>query len=175
MDLRPHRPSAAAVRRLAAAAAVVVVVGSWVACGRAPKGSWPPAGAGSGPTARSPLPPPLSPTPTPSVAQARLEAARTVEQLVRLIDRHRYVAAARLLRGPWVWPHRELAAIKQARYLSARVWGAPNADRVVLAVQLRLAVTRRSPLSNGRQTLFFTLGRDGTSDDWLVAAVATGP
>jgi len=155
--------------------AVVVVAGSWVACGRAPKGSWPAAGAGSGPAAQSPLPPP---SPSPSAltsAQARLQAARTVEQLVRLIDHHRYTPAARLLRGPWVWPHRELAAIHHARYLSARVWGDPSADRVVLAVQLRLRVSARSPLSNGRQTLFFTMGRDGTSDDWLVTAVASGP
>jgi len=177
MDLRPHLPSATTVRRSAAVVAVAILASVWVACGRAPRGSWPAAGAGSGPpVARSPLPPPLSPSPSAtSAAQARLQAARAVEQLVGLLDRHRYSAVTRLLRGPWVWPRRELVAIRQAHYLSARVWGDPSADRVVLAVQLRLAVTHRSPLSDGRQTLFFTMGRDGTSNDWLVAAVASGP
>jgi hypothetical protein len=98
-----------------------------------------------------------------------------VAQLTRLVDQRRFGAARRLLAGQHVWPHRELHAIRHIRFISARVWGDPRADRVTLAATVRLAVRPGSPLPGGLTTLFFTLGRDGTAGDWLVTAVTTSP
>jgi hypothetical protein len=110
-----------------------------------------------------------------SAAIANLQAVRVVEQLTRLIDQRQLSLARRLLRSQDVWPRRELAAIRHITTLSARVWGDAGANSVVLAVTLRLAVRRGSPLNTGVDTLFFTLSRNGTPGDWLVTAVATSP
>ena len=114
-------------------------------------------------------------TPAESAGTRNLEAARTVEQLLQLVDRGRPGAARRLLSGTQVWPRRELAAIQHIDLISARVWGDSRAGAVTLAATVRLAVRRDSPLPSGRTTLFFTLGRDGSAGDWLVTAVATSP
>ena len=180
MILRSHRSLAAAVRALVAGAALLAIVGVWAACGRTALSPLTLAGhaTGLGPAA----PAPHAPTTAIPAAIGRaggtttgLQTACTVAQLTRLLDQRRFSAARRLLAGPRVWPRRELAAISHIRFISARVWGDPRADGVILAATVRLAVRRGSPLPSGCTTLFFTLGRDGTEEDWLVTAVATSP
>jgi len=98
-----------------------------------------------------------------------------VRQLARLIARGRVAEAQRLLQTSAVWPASEMRAIRRCDFRSARVWGEPGRDQVTLLARLRLAVSRRSPLGTGLATLFITLRRDGTTGDWLVAAVTTSP
>jgi hypothetical protein len=49
------------------------------------------------------------------------------------------------------------------------------ADDVVFLTRVRVTVRGPSPLHDGVNTLFFTLGRDGTTGGWLITAVTTSP
>ena len=77
--------------------------------------------------------------------------------------------------GPWVWPRRELAPIARLRFVSARVQEARGRRDVVLLTRVRARLRGPSPLHDGVNTLFFTLGRDGTTGGWLITAVTTSP
>ncbi len=175
MDLRPHRPLTVAVSLLLAAAALAAMA-AWAGCGRTVPLA-PPAAAVR-PVAATPRPaspPPLTSTPAVSRSAVALQAAAVVRRLTRLVAQGRVRAARLLLSRQRVWPRRELKAIHYIEYLSARVWGDPSAGSVTMAVRVRLVVGHDSPLTTGITTLFFTLGRDGASGDWLVTAVATSP
>jgi len=104
-----------------------------------------------------------------------LEAVRTVKHLCDLVSAHRLRAAEKLLAGAWVWPRRELRQITRLRLVSARVQEARQTGDVVLLADLRATVRGPSPLHKGVNTLFFTLGRDGTTGGWLITAVTTSP
>ena len=176
MDLRSHRPLAAA-RWLVAGAAVLAVVGVWAACGRTAPGPLSPAdarGGGAGAVRPRPRRRAARPPPSPPAQPASRRRPRSL-QLTRLVDQRRLAAARRLLSGAGVWPRRELVAIRHIDFISARVWGDSRAGAVTLAATVRLAVRPGSPLSSGLTTLFFTLGRDRSAGDWLVTAVTTSP
>jgi hypothetical protein len=112
--------------------------------------------------------------PTPADADA-LEAVRTLKRFCDLVAAHRLHTAAGLLAGPWVWPRRELLPIARLRLVSAKVQDARQAGAVVLLARLRAKLRGPSPLHDGVNTLFFTLGRDGTTGGWLITAVTSSP
>jgi hypothetical protein len=143
----------------------------------------PPPIAGASPDASAPAEVPASPGAAPSASAAAapasgndtLEAVRTLKRFCDLVDDGRRRAAGRLLAGPWVWPRRELVPIARLRLLSARPQEARSAGHVVLLARVRALLRGPSPLHDGVNTLFFTLGRDGTTGGWLVTAVTTSP
>lgn len=104
-----------------------------------------------------------------------LEAVRALKHFCDLVGAHRLHAAAKLLAGPWVWPRRELLPISRLRLVSAKVQDGRQGDTVVLRARLRAHLRGPSPLHDGINTLFFTLGRDGTTGGWLIAAVTSSP
>lgn len=111
---------------------------------------------------------------TPTDADA-LEAVRTVKHFCDLVSARRLRAAERLLAGSWVWPRRELRQLTRLRLVSARVQDGHGTGDVVLLVRLRVIVDGPSPLHDGVNTLFFTLGRDGTTGGRLITAVTSSP
>jgi hypothetical protein len=113
--------------------------------------------------------------PAPASASDTLEAVRTLKRFCDLVDDGDRRAAGRLLAGPWVWPRRELRAIARLSLLSARAQDAPRTGDIVLMARLRARLRAASPLHDGVNTLFFTLGRAGTTGGWLVTAVTTSP
>jgi hypothetical protein len=114
-------------------------------------------------------------TPAPPPDDGDLEAARAVKRFCDLVDAGSLGAAGRLLAGPWVWPREELARIARFRFISAQVQPGSVADGLVLMVRARARLRGPSPLHDGVNTLFFTLGRDGTTGGWLVTAVTSSP
>ena len=88
-----------------------------------------------------------------------------------LVDDGDERAAGRLLAGPWVWPRRELARIARLRFMSAHVRQARVQGEVVLLTRVKARLRGPSPLHDGANALFFTLGRDGATGGWLVTAV----
>lgn len=113
-------------------------------------------------------------SPAPADADA-LAAVRTVKRFCDLVAAHRLHAAAKLLAGPWVWPRRELVPIARLQLVSARVQDGQRTGDVVLLARLRATLRGPSPLHDGVNTLFFTLGRDGTTGGWLITAVTSSP
>ena len=99
----------------------------------------------------------------------------TLKRFCDLVDDGRRRAAARLLAGRWVWSPQELTAIRGLRFASARVQDVRLAGDVVLLTRVRVRLRGPSPLHAGVNTLFFTLGRDGTTGGWLITAVTTSP
>ena len=120
---------------------------------------------------------PALPGATPAAASGGevLEAVRTLKRFCDLVDDGDRHAAGRLLAGPWVWPRRELAPIARLRLMSARVQEARVQGDVVLLARVHARLRGPSPLRDGVNTLFFTLGRDRTTGGWLVTAVTTSP
>lgn len=135
-----------------------------------------PASAGTASPAGA-TPPGASTSPhgaSPTDADA-LEAVRTLKHFCDLVTAHRPHEAAKALAGPWVWPRRELVQISRLRLVSAKVQDGRQADAVVLLARLRARLRGPSPLHDGVNTLFFTLGRDGTTGGWLITAVTSSP
>ena len=133
------------------------------------------AGALASPAASAAPPSPAASTGSPP-ASAPLEAASTVRLFCSLLDSHRRVRAAELLASRRVWPRRELRALATFRFLSARVVAAPSDTAITLRTRVLVHTTAPSPLPNGVATLFFTLGRVGTTTGgWLITAVTTSP
>jgi len=114
-------------------------------------------------------------TPAAGAAAAALSAAAAAHHLCTLINEHRWVQVQQLFVSPTVWPRSELTAIRSLHFVKARVWGTPASDRVELLVTLKATTTWRSPLTNGRNDIFLTFARRGTTGDWLLAAVRTSP
>lgn len=165
---------------LGLAATVVLAQGGGAGDAGAPA---PPPMAGASPEASAPAEAPASPGawPSPSATSApvsgndMLDAVRTLKRFCDLVDDGRRPAAGRLLAGPWVWPRRELMPIARLRLVSARPREGRSTGDVVLLARLRARLRGPSPLHDGVNTLFITLGRDGTTGGWLVTAVTTSP
>jgi hypothetical protein len=111
----------------------------------------------------------------PETGDGVLEAVRALKRFCDLVDDGRRRAAARLLAGPWVWPRRELHVVTRLRFVSARAQAHSVTGGVVLLTRVRARLRGPSPLHCGMNTLFFTLGRDGTTGGWLITAVTTSP
>jgi len=106
---------------------------------------------------------------------ARLEAARVLHLFCTFVDSRRY-ARARTLLLPRVWPLRELRAFSTFRFVSARVYAQPDARTLIMLTRIRIATRAPSPLPDGVATLFFALGRDGTTTGgWHITAVRSSP
>jgi len=134
------------------------------------------------PVATSPTEAASSPATTPGATLSPvagdaeiLAAVRSLKRFCDLVDDGDLRAAGRLLAGAWVWPRRELLVIARLSFMSARVQTARSADDVVLLTRVRARLRGPSPLHDGVNTLFFTLGRDGTTGGWLVTAVTSSP
>jgi hypothetical protein len=164
-------PRTAAVVVLAAL--TVAGLGAQACKGRAePGGQARPAGPALSAT---PRPAQATTAPPASPGAARLEAAGTLRLFCRLIDSGRRGQAQELL-APGAWSRRELRAIDGLSFISARVYGTPGARSLVMRTRLHVHLRAPSPLSNGVVTLFFTLGRVGTtSGSWQITAVNSSP
>ena len=115
------------------------------------------------------------PSPAATADGDALAAVRALKHFCDLIGDGDRREAGRLLAGPWVWPRKEFAPIARLRFLSASVQGEDLAGDVVLRARVRARLRGPSPLRDGINTLFFTLGRDGTTGGWLITAVTTSP
>ncbi len=141
----------------------------------APQASPKPAHTLPSPTATAALSEPeATGSPAPAGGEA-LEAVRALKRFCDLVDDGRLRAAGRLLAGPWVWPQRELGVLAHFRLVSARVQREQLGAGVVLLARLRARLRGPSPLHDGVNTLFITLGRDGTTGGWLITAVTSSP
>jgi hypothetical protein len=134
-------------------------------------------GRPSGPPPASSLPAAAAAASLPPLADGdgRLEAARVVRRFCILLDSGRLPRAAALL-TPGAWPRRELRSIASFRFVSARVYAAPDHRTIVMLTRVRVRTRAPSPLPDGVATLFFTLGRVGTTTGgWLITAVRSSP
>jgi len=121
--------------------------------------------------------PPLTPPPAAAPDDGgRLEASRTVALYCRLIDQRQFARAGALCSRRRLWSRRAYASLRGFRFRSARVFAAPDARTLVLAVRVRVHAGRGRSLPDGLITLFFTLGRVGSAvGGWLITAVSTSP
>ena len=125
-----------------------------------------PAGADASPAAR----------PGASAGAQGLDAVRTVQLFCDLVGSHRLWRAAELFATPRVWTRRELLALRQLDFRSARVDFAPEPSTLVVVARVQASGGPESPVRDGDATLFFTLGRVGTTaGGWLITAVTTSP
>lgn len=107
---------------------------------------------------------------------AQLDAVRTVKLFCDLVDGRRLWAAAGLFASPRVWTRTQLRAVRGLSFQSGRAYTAPDAHTVVVAATVRATTRAGSPVLAGTGTLFFTLGRVGTtSGGWLITAVTASP
>ena len=106
----------------------------------------------------------------------RLDAVRTVKLFCDLVGSRRFWRAAALFATPRVWPRRELRAVRRLDFRSARVHFAPDPHTLVVVARVHASGGSGSPVRDGDTTLFFTLGRVGTTaGGWLITAVTTSP
>ena len=106
----------------------------------------------------------------------RLDAVRTVKLFCDLVGSRRFWRAAALFATPPVWSRRELRAVRRLDFRSARVHFAPDPHTLVVVARVHASGGSESPVSDGDTTLFFTLGRVGTTaGGWLITAVTTSP
>ena len=110
----------------------------------------------------------------PPAGDGRLEAACVIRLFCRFVDSGRLARASSLL-APHTWPRRELRAFAAFRFISARVYAAPDARTLVMLTRIRVRTRAPSPLPDGIATLFFTLGRVGTTGGWLITAAHSSP
>jgi hypothetical protein len=107
---------------------------------------------------------------------ARLDAVRTVKQFCDLLDARLYWPAAGLFAAQRVWTRAELRSVRALSFRSARVLTAPDPATVTVAAAVRSVVRPGSPVPPGAATLFFTLGRVGTTTGgWLIQAITARP
>jgi hypothetical protein len=175
---RAHHPGMLSRRLIILA---VVLAAAFVAVALASPGARreePPSPAGGGSVPAS------APGPALSVAgttegldgSSRLEAVRTVKLFCDLVDARRYWPAAGLFSSRGVWTRAELKSVRALQFRSAHVFTAPDAATVTVCAAVRAAVRPGSPVAAGAGTLFFTLGRVGTtSGGWLIEAVTARP
>jgi hypothetical protein len=184
-DMRSRRFIALLV--VAVVALVAIVAASQSGCGggtdmaspsQPPVNGVPATPQASGdPAASSGAPAAPAAEPTTGVAGSgdALAAVQTLKRFCDLVDDGRLHAASKLLAGPWVWPRRELLPIARLRLASARVQQERLSGDVVLLARIRARLRGPSTLHDGVNTLFFTLGRDGTTGGWLITAVTSSP
>ncbi|MGZ8634418.1 MAG: hypothetical protein ACXWZZ_11280 [Solirubrobacteraceae bacterium] len=111
-----------------------------------------------------------------SEAARRLDAVRTVKLFCDLVSSRRLWRAAALFATPRVWPRRELRAVRRLDFHSARDRLAPDPHSLVVIARVYASGGPASPVHGGDTTLYFTLGRVGsTTGGWLIAAVTTSP
>jgi hypothetical protein len=126
------------------------------------------AGAGNGPIAAA--------APGASEGAQRLDAVRTVNLFCDLVGSRRFWRAAALFATPRVWPRRKLRAVLRLDFRSARIGSSPDPRTLVVIAQVQASGGSGSPVRDGNATLFFTLGRVGTTaGGWLITAVTTSP
>ena len=127
-----------------------------------------PAGAGGSP--------PAAVLPGASAGAQRLGAACTVKLFCDLVGSRRLWRAACLFATPRVWTRRELRAVRRLDFRAARVHFAPDQHTLVVVARVHASGGSESPVRDGDTTLFFTLGRVGTTTGgWLITAVTTSP
>ena len=161
-------------RTLILALCLVLVLAVAVGVASRPHG---PAGAGAS-TAARPLaaPAPGSPPTDPYVSEGaqRLDAVRTVKLFCDLVDSRRLWRAAELFATPRVWPRDDLRALRGLEFRAARVHVATDEHTLIVAARVHATGGHGSPVSDGDTTLFFTLGRVGsTAGGWLISAVTS--
>jgi hypothetical protein len=106
----------------------------------------------------------------------RLEAVCTVERFCDLVGSHRRGQAQELLGAPGLLRARELRRAQGIEFVSARVAAHPRAGTVTVAASVRTGARSEPTPRKGADTLFFTLGRVGTTTGgWLITAVTTSP
>ena len=114
--------------------------------------------------------------PSASAGAQRLDAVRTVKLFCDLVGSRRFWRAAALFATPRVWPRRELRAVERLDFRSARIDFAPDPHTLVVVARVQASGGSGSPVHDGDTTLFFTLGRVGTTaGGWLITAVTTSP
>jgi hypothetical protein len=119
---------------------------------------------------------PAQARPGASDGAQRLEAVRIVRLFCDLVGSRQLWRAAALFATPRVWPRRELRAVKRLDFRSARVDFAPDRHTLVVVARVEASGDANSPVCDGDATLFFTLGRVGTTaGGWLITAVTTSP
>ena len=119
---------------------------------------------------------PAAARPGASAGAQGLDAVRTVQLFCDLVGSHRLWRAAELFATPRVWTRRELLALRQLDFRSARVDFAPEPSTLVVVARVQASGGPESPVRDGDATLFFTLGRVGTTaGGWLITAVTTSP
>jgi len=114
--------------------------------------------------------------PSVSAAAQRLDAVRTVKLFCDLVGSRRFWPAAALFAAPRVWTRGQLRAVRRLDFRSARIDFAPDSYTLVVIARVHAGGTSGSPLHDGDTTLFFTLGRVGTTaGGWLITAVTASP
>ncbi len=120
--------------------------------------------------------PPAAALQSASEGAQRLDAVRTVKLFCDLVGSRRFWRAAALFATPRVWSRRELRAVRRLDFRSARVHFAPDPHTLVVVARVHASGGSESPVRDGDTTLFFTLGRVGTTaGGWLITAVTTSP
>ena len=119
---------------------------------------------------------PAAALPSAPDGMQRLDAVCTVKSFCDLVDSRRFWRAAGLCATPRVWTRHELHAVRRLDFLSARTGVAPDPGTLVVVARVRASGGPGSPVRTGVATLFFTLGRVGTTaGGWLITAVTTSP
>lgn len=137
--------------------------------------------AGGGHSVRSLSSPTVSPGAASHAGSTALDsalvvqAAATITRFCRLVDQGRYRRASSLLAAARVWPLRRLRRLCRFRFVVARLAAHPRNASLTFRTRLLVACTPRTPRAARRDCLYFTLGRDGTTGDWLITAVGTHP
>jgi hypothetical protein len=136
----------------------------------------------NGTASPSGLRPASSSTPAATLSGSeRLDAARTVKLFCDLVESGRLWRAGGLCSTSTAWRRRELRALGRYTFLSARVVAASDPRTLRLLVRVRVQARRGTALHGaalheGVNTLFFTLGRVGTTTGgWLITAIKTSP
>jgi hypothetical protein len=107
---------------------------------------------------------------------ARLQAVQTVELFCRLLGDRLYWPAAGMFAAQRVWTRADLRSVRALTFRSARVLTAPDPATVTVAAVVNAVVRPESPVPPGDATLFFTLGRVGTTTGgWLIQAITARP
>jgi hypothetical protein len=110
-----------------------------------------------------------------------LDAVHTVKLFCDLVERGWLWRAGGLCSPPTVWRRHELRALRMFTLLSARIVAAADPRALTIRVRIRVharrgAASHDKALHEGINTLFFTLGRVGTTTGgWLISAIRTSP
>ena len=101
---------------------------------------------------------------------------RTVKLFCDLVDARRLWEAAGLFFAQRLWTRAQLRSVRALSFRSARVLTAPDPATVTVVARVRAEVRPDSPVPPGAATLFFTLGRVGTTEGgWLIQAITARP
>jgi hypothetical protein len=153
----------------------VLVVAALAQPGRG-EGGGPATPAAPPAAAVAPASPQAAAMPSASEGAQRVEAVRTVKLFCDLVGSRRLWRAAALFATPRIWTRRELRAVRRLEFRAARIDFAPDPQTLVVVARVRASAAPESPVHDGDSTLFFTLGRVGTTaGGWLITAVTASP